>query len=249
MRNRSIKASVATLVVAAGLLTGCGGGDADAGATTAPATEAAGGNGIADLDATAVLEKSKAALAAAKSYNVAGELEQDGQTASMDISVVGPSLVGYVYVGKGRVNLLRAGGNSYVRPDELFWTASTGDARKAAALNDDLGEKWAQVPAGDTTFGPLFDIADADTLLAPEGSLSKGEEGEVRGTPVVALNDSAGGVLYVATDGEPYPVRLQGTSVEDGLNFSGIGEVVNGATKPAATQVVTLASLMAGAGE
>lgn len=248
MRIRSIKAGVATLVVAAGLLAGCGGGDADeAAATTAPATEATG-NGIADLDAADILEKSKAALATAKSYTVTGETTQNGKALTMDISVVGPSLVGNIYVGRGRVNLLRAGDESYVRPDETFWTAETGNAAKAATLADNLGERWAKVPAGNKTFAPLFAAADADTLLTTGGAPTKGEEGEVRGTPVIALQGFGAGTLYVATTGEPYPVRLQnGASVEDGLTFSGVGAIVNGATRPAATQVVTLSELMNGA--
>lgn len=244
MRYRSIKASVATLVVTAGLLAGCGGGEADgAAATTAPTTTAAGSS-VADLDAAAILERSKKALADAQSYTVTGETTRDGKALTMDISVVGPSLVGNIYVGRGRVNLLRAGDESYVRPDEIFWTTATGDAKKAATLTENLGEKWAKVPAGDETFAPLFAAPDADALLTPVGSLTKGEEGEVRGTPVIALQDS-GRTLYVAAEGEPYPVRLQtGDSVEDGLAFSGIGDLVDGATRPAATQVVPLAELM-----
>ncbi|WP_306207185.1 hypothetical protein [Actinoplanes sp. RD1] len=245
MRNRSIKASVAALVVAGGLLSGCGG--TDGGSTTAPGAAAAPseeGNGVAALEPAEILSRSKAAVGKAGSYTLSGTLRDGAEELTLDLAVGGTDLVGNVLVGSGRVQLLRAHGKDYVRPDAAF-LAATGNAKKADAMVAELGDKWALVPATNQTYASLFALADADQLLTATGTLTKGVEGEIHGTPAVGLVDSAdGGVLYVATSGEPYPLSLQSKDAEQGsLTFSGFGAEVEGATPPATTQVIDLAEL------
>ncbi|WP_305790154.1 hypothetical protein [Symbioplanes lichenis] len=244
MRNRSIKAGVAALVVAGGLLSGCG--STDSGTSTAPGAAAAPseeGNGVAALEPAEILSRSKAAVDKAGSYTLSGTLRGGGQEFTLDLSVGGDDLVGNILVGSGRVQLLRAHGQEYVRPDAAFLTA-TG-AKRPAAMVAELGDKWAAVPASNPTYASLFALADADQLLTATGTLTKGEEGEIHGSPAVGVVDSAdGGVLYVATSGEPYPLSLQAKDPKEGsLTFSGFGATVQGATPPATTQVVELSEL------
>jgi len=45
-------------------------------------------------------------------------------------------------------------------------------------------------------------------LLSNHGALAKGATSTVEGQKVVAVKDTRGGTLYVATTGKPYPIEV-----------------------------------------
>jgi hypothetical protein len=48
----------------------------------------------------------------------------------------------------------------------------------------------------------------ANSLLKPSGKLSRGAKRTINGQPTIALKDSDGSIMYVATTGAPVVVRM-----------------------------------------
>jgi hypothetical protein len=228
------------LVALGGLLAGCQNSAdpaADAAtATAAPATQASSGpadNGVAALTADQILDKAKGALKAAKSYHVSGTTTEDGEKTALDFEVSGDDLLGKLTVGKASVELLSVGGARYIRPNEAFWALSMGNAKQAKQVATVVGKKWVSTKS-DKSLDQLFDGFDADSLLDPDGTLSKTAAKEIDGVPAIGLKDSTGGTLYVATVGEPYPLKIEDG---DGGTFDKFGEKFTDIKAPAAAEV------------
>jgi hypothetical protein len=100
------------------------------------------------------------------------------------------------------------------------------------------------VPSDQKDLASLFDVANPDELLKPDGKLTKGKPKEISGVPAIGLVESGSdaGTLYVATTGKPYPVELAG---KDGstLAFTSIGATFTDIKAPSAGQVLDLAAL------
>src|SRR5262245_27626796 len=87
-----MRAKLALIPLAAGLalLGACASKDpAPSSSTPAPAVTTPAGNGVADLEAKAIMEKAQQALAAQKSYRFSGELSEEGQKVKMDVTIAG----------------------------------------------------------------------------------------------------------------------------------------------------------------
>ncbi|MEV4350827.1 hypothetical protein AB0J83_40740 [Actinoplanes sp. NPDC049596] len=246
--------SIATAVVALTsvvALSACGGQDDSkdnsAAAPAAPATSAStsSGNGVADLTGAEILTKTKAALKAAKSYHVKGSVTNEGQKFDLDLKVAGENLIGYFGTKEGKVELLAVGKQRFYKPDAKFWKATGG--AQGATVAEVVGDRWVKVDPSDTSSSELFGIANIDELLDNEGTVNKGAVKTVDGRQAIALTDTtdkSGGTLYVATEGEPYPVRLEGpTAADGGLAFSEYGATFADIKAPAAADIFDLKKL------
>ena len=243
------KFALVVLAVTTVALGGCqtnGAEPAQPAATTAtpsagPSTPA--GNGVAALGADEILKRAKAALTKAKSFRAKGATTEDGQKTEIDLKVNGADFGAVMAFGKATVELLEVDGKKYFRPDEQFWTMST-DAKQGKALAKAMAGRWIVGAESDQSFASMFTIGSVDELLKPTGAVSKGEEKEIGGVPAIGLKDAGdpGSALYIATTGEPYPLR---TVDKDGsaVVFSGFGEPITDITKPAADKVVDLAKV------
>lgn len=239
---------VGALSAATVLLAGCGSKSADdsqAGTapSAAPTSAAPADNGIAALTADQILAKTKAAVKAAKSFNVKGSELDDGQKSTMNFQVAGKELDGTLAMGKATVEILVVGGGQYMKANEAFW-ATAGDAKSAPAIAKLIGDRWVKVPNDNKDFGELFSIVNIDDLLKSDGTVTKGAATQVDGTPVIELIDggSPSGTLDVQTVGDPYPVKL---TSEDGslLTFTGFNGTFPAIKKPAAADIVDLSAL------
>ena len=235
------KIALVALAVAATALAGCQNDKADTPAPAAgpTASSAPAGAGVAALSADEILQRSQAALTQAKSYRAKGTMDQDGERTGIDLKVNGTDFTASMSFGKAEVELLAADGKKYLRPNEQFWTMST-DAKQGKALARAIGDKWVAGADGDQSFASLFSIGDAKQFLKPSGAISKGEEKEIDGVPAIGLKDAGAPdtMLYVATSGEPYPLRITGKG-DAALVFSDFGKPVE-IEAPAADQVVDL---------
>ena len=242
MRSTLAVTVAALAVLAAGCQSTDNTGSAAAAPTSvAPSTPA--GNGIAALTADEILTKAKAALVAAKSFHVKGTTIEDGEKLTVDIKVAGKDVVGSLVTGKAKVELLAVGGKQFIRPNEAFWSVS-GAGKQAHAIAQLVGTRWVKVTPGDKDLSDLFSLGEADTLLDPDGALTKGTEKEIAGVPAIGLVDAGkpGGTLWVATTGEPLPLQLDGTD-GSGATFSEFGKAFTEIKQPAASDVLDLASL------
>lgn len=202
-------------------------------------------NGVAALAPADVLKRAKAALVKTKSFHVKGDTTDEGQRIGIDVKVSGSDFAGALTLRKAKVELLSVGGKHYIRPDEAFWAMFAG-AEQATTIAEVMGDRWALVRPSDKNFEDMFNLADIDQMLAPEGALGKGPIKQIDGTSAVGLVDKSpdGGTLYVATVGEPYPLRADGTKAADGgMAFSEFGATFPEIHAPASTEVIDFAKL------
>ena len=187
------------LLVVAPLLAACGGGG---GGTD---------NGVAAKSADEIVADALAAGKEAQSVSVHGGTNAGSDPLELDLHLVaGEGGEGHLVANGLSFDIVRIGDTAYFKGDEAFWRQFGGDA--AAALFQD---KWVKAPAdsGDlASLTPLTDIEQLlDGILGEHGTLEKGDETDVDGTPAIAVEDTEQeGTLYVATEGEPYPLKLEG---------------------------------------
>jgi len=239
------KAALVALTIAATALAGCQNDKADTAqpAAGAAASSAPAGSGVAALSADEILQRAKAALTEAKSYQARGAMVQEGEQTEVDFKVSGDDFIGSLTFDKAKVELLAAGGKKYLRPNEQFWVMST-DAKQGKVLAKGIGDRWVTGAEKDESFAELFTLGTVEGFLKPTGALSKGEEKAIGGVPAIGLNDAGDpdSVLYIATTGEPYPLQLSGKN-DSVVVFSDFGATFPGLKAPAANKVVDLGKL------
>ncbi|HEY7537187.1 MAG TPA: hypothetical protein VH721_04310 [Gaiellaceae bacterium] len=194
---------LAPLLVAAALVAGCGGG--------------ASGNGVADKSADEIVADAGAAAKEATSVYVHGGTTSGSSPIEIDMHLVaGEGGAGHLVANGLSFDVVRIGDKAYFKGDDALWRQLGGEA--AVAL---LHDRWLVAPATSgelASFAPLTDIEQLfDALLGDHGTLEKGDETEIDGNPAIAVEDTAeGGTLYVATTGEPYPLKVEGGSDSPG---------------------------------
>ena len=240
--------SIVMLTAVTVLATGCQRG-ADTATTPSPsspdvtsASPATADNGVAALSADEILQRAKNATHQAKSFHIKGKTMNGAQTTSADMEVSGADVSGTFSVGAAKVGLLRVGGQQYFRPNEQFWVMS-GAAKQAHRIAALVGDRWVRVPASNKKLSSLFDDANIDSMIELDGQLSKGATEQIAGVPTIGLVDAdAETTLYVATTGNPYPVRQEGTDGSE-MTFSEMGATFADIKAPTPNQVLDLAAL------
>ncbi|MFI1989134.1 hypothetical protein [Actinoplanes sp. NPDC020271] len=231
------------VVAAAGvmLLAGCG----DQTTTSAPAAPGASaaaststGNGIADLSAAEILARAEKAVTDAKSFHAAGTAKQDGASMAIDLKESGKNLLATISMSGMKLEILAFDGQSYVKADPKFLESAGVKLPKVSA--DILAKSWMKPSADDTTFSDMTDGFGLKELLNPSGELTKGDVTQLDGKPAVVLNDSKGaGKIYVATTGEPLPLKATDSDGAD-ITFSEFGAEFPEIKAPAATEIIKL---------
>ncbi len=135
--------------------------------------------------------------------------------------------------------MISVGGKRYWRPSEQI-AAQTMGPYDARAFVKKLAGRWMAVPARKPIFGDFVSRAYVDGLLTPHIPVSKGVTKVIDGVPVIAIVDREQ-TLYIATAGEPYPMRLDRTELER-LSFTEFGVAFPQVKAPAATEVISAAA-------
>ena len=231
MRRHKLPALLVS-VVAASLLVGCGGSE-DESATPRS-------NGVAQLAPDQILEKAKAAAKAASSVHLKGTVATSDSGTAVDLRYNRDAgTVGTVTVNGQSIQLVYSQGLFFkASPDT--WTEITGDNRAGELL----GDRWVKIPTQAAGFEKVTTLATfnrfIDKALTPEGGLAKTETKTVRGLNVVGVVEKANNeTLYVATEGEPYPVQAQSDTGQGALDFLEWNEPVD-VQAPPPGQVVDL---------
>jgi hypothetical protein len=242
--------AVVVLASTALLATGCAGQNDDKGGAAAPAAQATSAapatNGVEALEAEQILDKAKAALKKAGSFHMKGDIVTDGDKMGLDFKTDGTKVKGKLSMAGPSVELLEVGGKRYIRPDAAFWGMS-GGKEQGEQLAKLVGDRWVEVKAGDKDTADMFGFSDIDSMLDAEGKVTKGQVKDVNGKPAIGLVDNSkdGGTLYIATTGEPYPLRIESKdAAEGGLDFTEFGAEFADIVAPAANEVVDLEKLM-----
>lgn len=194
MRIRVLTAALCTLLTA-GLISACGGGGGS-------------DNGVADKPATAIVREANNAIARASSVHVAGSISSSSLPLTLDLNLVsGKGGQGKLSEGGLSFRVITVGQSVYIQGTPAFWSHFAG-----ATVARTLDNKWLRAPASGQ-FAPIAALTNMQLLfgkvLLSHGSLEKVGTSTVNGQKVVGVRDSkAGGVLYVATTGRPYPVEV-----------------------------------------
>jgi hypothetical protein len=241
-----IRTLLLPLLAGAAFLAGCTQG---ASPTTTPTTPA--GNGVEALAAGDIVAKATDALNKASSYRLKGDFKDDeGTNVTLDMLVVGADKKTSMSSAGLSIEVYQISGVTYLKADDL-WAQLLGSmiqdkAQQTLALNLLKGKYVKLTPEYQTMLAGV--VPDAASLLKPEkGDFTKGATTTIDGKPVVTLTDGNGNKLYVATTGEPYPLRLESSNGEK----MDVIEIGNKATiaAPGASDVLDMAQLLAAAGK
>jgi hypothetical protein len=230
------------IVVAVALVAGCDKSGPDPAASASPSA-APSDNGVALLPAGEILSKALAAASSAESFHVKGDLKIDGDTLGIDLVVSGRNGKGSITAEGHTVELIKVSDEVYFKAGEGFWNMVAGDNQQPAiaAL---LKDRWVKVPA-DEGFAEMANLFDPDNLLPSAGPATKGETKTINGISAIGLTDSTDtgeAVIYVATQGEPYPLRLEGPPGEGAIDFTDWNAPVE-ITAPPAAEVLDMSQI------
>lgn len=212
MKTRVLDRRLAVLAVvptALALLTACSSGDSGT---------AGSGSGSASSSPTAssgpsaqeILESAKKASAEVTAVRVVGDVPDDKQVMTVDLRATktGPSR-GDITLKDGRLQVYVFGSTAYLKANNAFWKSAAG-AQAARVLSG----KYLKTPATSQEFKEFTSLIRTTSLFeqmleATGGTLTKGEETQIRGVSAVGLTDGSGQTLYVATQGPSYVLQVK----------------------------------------
>jgi hypothetical protein len=200
MRSRLL---LIPLVASAALLAGCNVLTPGPAPSPTPAD-----NGVRQLAAAEILGAAQDSLGDAESVRMSGTYTVLGVEAAVDLGFVGDDMEGTANVYGVGVEVVKIGAEVYVHAAlELF--AGFLPPEQAQQLAD-MTDKWFKVDVGLISAVVPVPMSSDDLLdlLKPDGELVKGEPTMVNGEPAIVITDAEGGELYVATEGEPYPLKI-----------------------------------------
>ena len=230
------------IVVAVALVAGCDKSGPDPAASASPSA-APSDNGVALLPAGEILSKALAAASSAESFHVKGDLKIDSDTLALDLVVSGRNGKGSITAQGHVVELIKVGDDVYFKAGEGFWNLVAGD-NPQPAIAALLKDRWVKVPA-DEGFAEMVNLFNPDDLLASSGAPTKGETTTINGLSAIGLTgstDDGAGTVYVATQGEPYPLRLEGGPGEGAIDFTDWNAPVE-ITAPPAGEVLDMSQI------
>ncbi|EMF50778.1 MULTISPECIES: lipoprotein [Streptomyces] len=183
---------------------------------------------FAGLSGGEIADKAVKATSGAESLRMKGEIEDEsaGGTVQMDMAMnkkgdcAGTMSMG----GEGQAELIKVGDTLYMKYDEAFLRAQSKDSSKEEAdmVVDMLADKWTKTSAAGEDSKDMASFCDLDTVLADfedvDSNATRGKTSEVEGTPAIVLDEKDGKdryTLYVATEGEPYLLRVVSKSAKE----------------------------------
>lgn len=244
---------IATGAAVAVLAAGCGGGSTttSTASTATTAGTSSSPSALAGLTADQVLAKARAAVAVARSVHIVGEVVQAAGPTRFDLKLTGgPGAIGSIEIAGGRVEIVRIGGDIYFKADEK--TLASGLGGTSAEIAKLVAGRFIKGPLTDqrlASFAHLTNLKDFTTnVLEPSGAISRVAGKPIDGVRTVGLlNDNAarGGTLYIADEGDPFPLLIEalaGRSDTGTLRMKDWNAVVT-VTPPPADQVIDLSRL------
>ncbi|MFJ4679879.1 MULTISPECIES: hypothetical protein [unclassified Kitasatospora] len=241
MHGVRLRTAAVGAAAAAALVAGCGSGSGGSGGpaasgtgsavtATAAAASAPGDNGVAGLPADQALQRAVQGLRDAGAVRTAGTLSTQGARIRVDLrlNAAGDCTGTLGQLGVGSFEVVKAGPQLWVRPDQEFWQTHGG-----SAMSDRVGDRYLRTTSDNPDFAEITELCDltalADRLGSAGSGVTRGEPATVQGRPALALSGGSGtGTLYVATTGAPVPLELEQDTGK--VEFSEFGTPVPSAT-------------------
>lgn len=196
-------------------------------------------NGIESKSTEDILSTARTAALAQTSVTLHTVQESSGGS-SLELTLAkGAGGYGTITDDKGTLQLVATTSTMYIKAEGSVWQERLGAAASAA-----IGDKWLAEPNTDEgSFAQIAEVLDFDTavgdLLTSGTTVTKGQVSQVDGVPAVPL-DSSDGRLWIATTGEPLPLRIEATGTEKGMaTFTGWSAPVT-IPVPAPDQVISI---------
>ncbi|MBZ5740962.1 hypothetical protein [Nocardioides mangrovi] len=219
----------------AALLSACGGGDDD----------------FASKKGEDIADAAKADMGDLKSVRVGGTITSGDQDIDLDLQVsTEGDCTGSLGIGGGSTELLGVDGQTWMRPDEAFWTSFAGDT--ADQIMAAVGDKWVVIPSDEDSFNQFCDLDELlDQMLTSDDSSASTyttkDTSEIDGDTVVAVDDESDdgtSTGYVLVDSPHYLVKIDKTGGDSSgtVTFTDFDEDVD-VSAPADDEVVDLNSL------
>lgn len=209
-RSRMLAVGVGAIIA----LAGCGSSSTTSHSTSA-STSASPQSGEAAKPPAQIVSDAAAALRAARSYVMQGQLTQNGRTAHLSVTASGSNALEMTIAsGPSTVELIVLPSGSYIRANAAFWSAHGGG--RAAVLAD----RWVEVPPANAQamtagLGQFAPATLSRCLVEGHGTLSVAGRTTVAGRPAIVIKDAgnvpggAAGTLAVAATGSPYPLQAR----------------------------------------
>ncbi|MFE0674208.1 hypothetical protein [Streptomyces sp. NPDC058867] len=220
--NRRVAAMTVVGVCAFGLV-GCGSGDS--------AEDAFEGE-----SADAIAAKAIEATRDADSMRMLGQVEESGQSLTIDMAMDDRSnCQGTITQEGAKAEVRRTGETLYLRGDEKYWQASLKGGPGSDEAVDKAAGKWVKVPGQGDEMAGMCDkqklVAALDEDKSERQGLKKDGTAEVDGTQAVKLTKESGDethTLFVAAEGEPYVLKavVEGGTAPQTTTFSDYGDEV-----------------------
>jgi hypothetical protein len=200
----AVRARVLTLLVVL-LAAGCGGGS--------------GGNGMAKKTSEAVVAAALQAAKHARLVHVVGSGEDNGTPLKIDLWIAAKQGTGHLQEQGTTFDIVRVGDDVYVRGDDEF----RRQLGAAAGVTLPKGT-WVKGSTTNPVFAslaPLLDIGNFfDNVLGRHGKLVNKGETSRDGQKAVEIRDTSdGSSLFVAAEGDPYPLALAPKGGSGTLSF------------------------------
>lgn len=183
-----------------GVLTACGGG-----------SDFAEGS-VSDIEKAATTD-----MKALDSVNLEGNVSNSGSEVGLDLSLnTDGDCEGTVELNGASAEIISVGGDSWFKPEEAFWDANTGSKEEADAIKKAVGDHWAKLPSGDSSFSSFCDLDNfldkIDSKSDSGNETKKGKTEDVDGEEAVTLTqEKDGGTMtaWVATGDKHYILKLE----------------------------------------
>lgn len=229
---------LAGVAATAALLAGCTQGGTPG---TEPTTPAPASNGVADLSADEILTKAGEALDKATSYRVKGEMTEEGEAVTIDMVVAGEDIAGSFSAEGQSFEIIKVGQDVYLMPPQaLIDLLAMGEGGELVKTM--LAGKYIKTTTDDENFADLTEKTNlTEELLSTGGTATKGEATTVDGVAAIAVT-KGDDTFYVATEGEPYLLKVENSKEGGSLTFSEFNSASAPAAPPA-DKVVDLAAL------
>jgi hypothetical protein len=222
-------------------------------ATSTTSSPSATGVVAADSSSAALFEQLRKSGAAAKSVRIKGTITNGATATSKAVNVqidiagdrTGKNLIAIVNDGSGAIEILTAGGQTYLKADTAYWTKNGTPAIAKLAAG-----KYINVPAasaagmGDLTVGKLLDQIFAQDVAAANQLNTKVDKTQVGTVPALLMTTKADGTkIYVSADGQAHLLRVEGPHGQLGtLDFTK-WDAVAPVSPPPASQLVKIPGL------
>lgn len=175
-------------------------------------------NGLAAMTPAQIVAAARAAATGAATVRMRGSILRDGKPMLLNVELVkDKGGQGRLSEEGRRLDVIHVDSAVYIKGSEAFYRHAVG--RASAAIPQG---RWLKASDASGDLAPLASLTTLrgllGTALANHGGLSHAGTGVIDGRKAVAVTDAkAGGTLYVAAVGTPYPLELIKHGVSAGV--------------------------------